>query len=62
MTRFTRADLDKVKLEMNGKTYEIGSGSLKLSELSGKSYSIKKTRDGKIYAYDKINHHVYRTH
>ena len=55
MTRFTRADLDKKELVINGKTYRIGSGSLKLSELSGKFYSTKTTKDGKIYAYDKIN-------
>nr|AKH47497.1 hypothetical protein [uncultured marine virus] len=61
MTRFTRSDLDKKELTFNGKTYKIGTGSLKLSELTNKGYSLKTTSDGKVYAYDKLNHMVYRT-
>ncbi len=60
-TPFTREDLDLKEIIFNGKVYKIGSGSLKLSELTNKGYSLKTTVEGKVYAYNKINHMLYRT-
>ncbi len=57
-SKFTREDLDKKELLFKGEVFKIGLGSLRLSGLSGKFYSTKTTKDGKIYAFNKIDHRV----
>ena len=59
---FSREDLDLKEITFKGKTYKIGISSVNRRMLTNKFWKLFTLKNGQIYAYNKIDLMVYRTH
>jgi hypothetical protein len=58
---FTRQDLEKKEITFKGEIYKIGNGAYNVLKLNSNLWRLFKLKNGKIYAYSKIDKLVYRT-
>jgi hypothetical protein len=55
--------MNKAKeIVFKGVKYKVGVGAYKRSELNGNFFKTFTLRNGEVYAFNKINHFVYRTY